>query len=591
VRRHPRTPRWGGAIAGWELTRLARRGSPAVARVLVGLLLFAALGITYLATFPQNLDYRTPPGIVQAKLSQFGQAFALTFLLVQAAVVLILTPLFVAGAIVEETERRTLEFLLATDLSAREIVLGKLWPRLLLMVAIVLAGWPILAATQIWGGVDIQFVGLASVVIVAEAWAVAGISAACAVGATSLRRAMVRSYLFSALVLTLPVASCPFLIIVGLQDVQTWLSTRRGAATFADLFLALAIALFGLHLFTQFMIGLLGIRRACYKLRHSRYFYARMPWQTRRRKLQHWEKHPPVPDGSPLLWKEIHLSAQTARFVRMLSLVPWVVWLCVSSVFMVVGLALVLSATQSSEVYESMNGMVRWIGGAYVGLMGLVVGLHAAGTVARERQQETLGNLLAVPQSRREILRAKWMGSMAKARGIAVGAIAVPLVGVLAEGISYWAAILLVVAAFAFIACAASFGLWLSVRTRTVQRASAVWMLLVGVWIGGTLLAAKAAYLDERANQRSTMWGPAKPIEPIVWDRALNPALAWSELSFRFPYEHEWMSRYERLMAGDGRIESLEEIYPSVLGVGLYGLLAWAFYRLAARRFEREGHA
>jgi hypothetical protein len=35
VPRPPRPPRWGGAIAGWELTRLARRGSPTVARLLV----------------------------------------------------------------------------------------------------------------------------------------------------------------------------------------------------------------------------------------------------------------------------------------------------------------------------------------------------------------------------------------------------------------------------------------------------------------------------------------------------------------------------------------------------------------------------
>jgi len=590
VRRHPRTPRWGGAIAGWELTRLARRGSPAVARVLVGLLLFAALGVTYLAAFPQNLDYRTPPGIVQARLSLFGQSFALTFLLVQASVVLILTPLFVAGAVVEETERRTLEFLLATDLSAREIVLGKVWPRLLLMVAIVMAGWPILAATQVWGGVDILFVGLASVVIVAEAWAVAGISAACAVGARSLRRAMVRSYLFSVLVLTLPVASCPFLVIVGLQSAQTWPTTRRGAAANTDVYLALTISLFALHLFAQFMIGLLAIRRACYKLRHARYFYARMPWQERRRKLQYWEKHPPVPDGSPLLWKEIYLSAQTTRFVRMLSLVPWVVWLCVSSVFMVVSLAFVLTATRSADVYESMNGMVRWIGGAFVVLMVLVVGLHAAGCVARERQQETLGNLISAPRSRREILWAKWVGSMSKARGIAIGAAAVPLVGVLAEGISFWASILLVEAAFLFVACAASFGLWLSVRARTVQRASGLWMLLVGGWIGGTLLAVQAARLDEQSQQRPL--GPRRgPVEPLVWDRVLNPALAWSQLTFRFPGEHEWMSRYERMQAGDGRIESLKEIYPAVLGVGLYGFLAWAFYWSAAQRFEREGQA
>src|SRR5262245_48884509 len=197
LRRHPRRARWGGAIAGWELTRLARRGSPTVARLLVGLLLFAALFVTYLAAFPRDLDLFNP-GLVQARLSAFGQTFALTFLVVQAVVVLFVTPLVVAGAIVEETERRTLEFLLATDLNPREVVLGKLWPRLLMVVSVILVGWPVLAVTQVWGGVDILFVGLASVVVLAEAWAVAGISAACAVGAKSLRRALVRSYVWSA---------------------------------------------------------------------------------------------------------------------------------------------------------------------------------------------------------------------------------------------------------------------------------------------------------------------------------------------------------------------------------------------------------
>jgi hypothetical protein len=71
VRRHPRTPRWGGAIAGWELTRLARRGSPTVARVLVGLLLFTALLVTYLAAFPHNVC-ATNYTMVEAELSQFG---------------------------------------------------------------------------------------------------------------------------------------------------------------------------------------------------------------------------------------------------------------------------------------------------------------------------------------------------------------------------------------------------------------------------------------------------------------------------------------------------------------------------------------
>jgi ABC-type transport system involved in multi-copper enzyme maturation permease subunit len=593
VGRNTRSPRWGGAIAGWELTRLARRGSPTIARVLVGLLLFAALFVVYLAAFPRDVAQlaKSNPGEVQRQLAEFGQDFALTFLLVQAAVVLLLTPLFVAGSIVEETERRTLEFLLATDLSPREIVLGKLWPRLLLMVGIVLVGWPVLAVTQVWGGVDVLFVCVASLIVLGATWAAAGISAACAVGASSLRRALIKSYAWSAVALTVPVITCPFAAITVLANAYANSFYRSNGnppqanSAIADLVTMLAAVAVpvGIHA----LIGLLGIRRACFKLRHSRYFYARMPWQEKRPKPQHWEKHPPVPQGSPLLWKEIHLSGQTTRFVRLLGLVPWWLWVSVTAVFMVVGLAF-LVAGGAHDVLYTMNGLVRWIGGWLVALMALVVGLHASGSVVRERQQGTLGDLLTVPHPRREILRAKWVGSLAKARGIALGAIAVPLVGVFAEGISVLAVPLLVAAAFAFVACAASFGLWLSVRARTVQRASGLWLLLVGGWVGGTFLAAQAAYIEERARQRMSAAWPPKPDEPLIWDRTLNPPLAWSQLTFRFPGEHEQIGSFRNELI-DGWADRLEDPLPSLYGVALYAFLAWAFYRLAARRFEREG--
>ena len=46
-------------------------------------------------------------------------------------VILLLTPAYTAGAVAEEKERRTLEFILATDLRNREIILGKVLSRLL----------------------------------------------------------------------------------------------------------------------------------------------------------------------------------------------------------------------------------------------------------------------------------------------------------------------------------------------------------------------------------------------------------------------------------------------------------------------------
>jgi len=258
------------------------------------------------------------------------------------------------------------------------------------------------------------------------------------------------------------------------------------------------------------------------------------------------------------------------------------VWLCVSSVLMVMGWAAVIG--DARDVYGSMNSLVRWVGGFLIGLMALMVGLHASGSVARERQQETLDDLLTIPRPRREILFAKWVGSLAKARGIALGAMAVPLVGVIAEGISFLAVLPLLFAAGSIVACSASFGIWLSVRSRSVQRATGLWLLLVGLWIGGTFLAAQTAYMEDRAGRRSQT-----PPPQLYWDRLLSPPLAWSQLAFRFGDPDEPSYDWRENRTRDGKIAELWQTIPSLLGIGLYALLAWIFYLDAARRFEREG--
>src|SRR5262249_27647936 len=151
--------------------------------------------------------------------------------------------------------------------------------------------------------------------------------------------------------------------------------------------------------------------------------------------------------------------------------------------------------------------------------------------------------------------------------------------------LSFWAVAPLLLAAFAFLACAASFGLWLSVRAPTVQRATGVWLLIVGLWVGGTFLAAEVAYEVDNSLQRYSMPSSGERPAPLVWDRALNPALAWSELSFRVR-DDEAPSRWQ---LPDGQVDSPADVWPSVFGVCLYAALAWALFKTAARRFEREG--
>src|SRR5262249_7626029 len=95
---------------------------------------------------PRPLDYKA-----QAELAEmFFAAFAVTQFVVGVA----LTPAYIAGGVAEEKERKTLEFLLATDLRNREIVFGKLVARAGNLALFVLTGLPILSLMQFFGGID-----------------------------------------------------------------------------------------------------------------------------------------------------------------------------------------------------------------------------------------------------------------------------------------------------------------------------------------------------------------------------------------------------------------------------------------------------
>src|SRR2546427_357840 len=69
-----------------------------------------------------------------------------------------------AGAIAEEKDRRTLDYLLASDLSNAEIVFGKLLSRLAYLALIMLTGLPFLSLLQLLGGVDPSLVVVGLVV-------------------------------------------------------------------------------------------------------------------------------------------------------------------------------------------------------------------------------------------------------------------------------------------------------------------------------------------------------------------------------------------------------------------------------------------
>ena len=113
----------------------------------------------------------------------------------QTLAVILLTPAFVAGAIAEEKERQTLDYLLATDLRNREIVLGKLVSRLGNLALLVLAGLPILSLMEMLGGVEPRLVVGAFAVTGVTLFTLAVLSLLCSVYASRARDAILATYI------------------------------------------------------------------------------------------------------------------------------------------------------------------------------------------------------------------------------------------------------------------------------------------------------------------------------------------------------------------------------------------------------------
>jgi len=176
-----------------EFVRTSRRGRHAALRTAYALALFLFLLALY-----RNYSELTRVALMGAGgMARFAETFAYTFLAAQFLAVGALTPAYVAGAIAEEKERKTLEFLLATDLRDREIVLSKLASRALNLVYLVLAGLPVLSALQFMGGVDPQLVlaGFAATLLTVAS--LAGLSILNSVLCRRARDATVMTYLMA----------------------------------------------------------------------------------------------------------------------------------------------------------------------------------------------------------------------------------------------------------------------------------------------------------------------------------------------------------------------------------------------------------
>ncbi len=109
--------------------------------ILILVLLWAMLG----STPTGDVSYR--------ELASAGASAFAGIAYLQVALICIIAPVFMAGAISHEASPKTWDILLTTPMSKLEIVLGNLLGRLFFVLALLFASLPLFALTQFFGGV------------------------------------------------------------------------------------------------------------------------------------------------------------------------------------------------------------------------------------------------------------------------------------------------------------------------------------------------------------------------------------------------------------------------------------------------------
>jgi len=337
------------------------------------------------------------------------------FMLITAA--LAMSPALLAGSLAGDKAAGFLALLLGSQVTAGEIVRGRLAGRLSIVALMLLATLPVLALLA--GLCGLNWTSQAMLVAVPASVALGG--GGMALGASAISRrgrdALFAVYLVDLVCLLVPVFGARRLP----YQVLEWLAPLNPYAPVGPLIEAqnLRPALISVGLWTT--LGLLGSIWAAWRLRPA---FLRDADNAPRRTTRRRSEVPPVGDRL-MLWKELHIEQrkEVNRFVRIVVLLIVVALIACATLSAAAAVVTVWRPGWISVPPEEIAG---WIAGTSLPLSWLIqvaLGLRAAVTVASEREQNTWDNLLTTPLEGHEIVWAKIWGSVHALRWLMVAVI------------------------------------------------------------------------------------------------------------------------------------------------------------------------
>src|SRR5262245_55222391 len=186
-----------GPLFHYDLVNSTRRGQHNLLRCPTAIVLLITLLVGY-SSYVHGFDALHPfaaaPLMSPRDQENFANWFMIACLIVQMVGMFLVAPGVVADTIAREKENRTLEFLFVTELTDWEIIAGKLFSRLAYLVGVLLTALPILALTQLFGGVEIEHIAIGYALLLSSLFVVGATSIFSSVTATSVVGATVAAY-------------------------------------------------------------------------------------------------------------------------------------------------------------------------------------------------------------------------------------------------------------------------------------------------------------------------------------------------------------------------------------------------------------
>ncbi|MCC6124642.1 MAG: ABC transporter permease subunit [Pirellulales bacterium] len=405
-----------------EMVTSARRTRYFVIRALYAVVLLLCLLMIYNDSAFSNREADI------ATLARFSYSFFVAFSILQLLLVVGLGPAMSAGTIATERERKTIEHLFVTQLSNAEIVLGKLFARLVQIAYLTLVGLPILALAMLMGGIAPEALAMLYLITISTMLTVSILSITVSVWSARAREAVVRAYLLVFVWLVIPpilylcnrsvlsstlldsingelLATNPFWVF---SNILTWASGVQVRA---------AWGLLGEMARNQGIVCLAGIIASTLAVRRVHLKNRGAGEKKRRLRLQ-WLR-PGVSDR-PMIWKELFAEPAASKLGKLGYVLMGIIVLAVLGFteyyywesFQRASWRSYANRHQDFLQFTTFMSTTLCCGAL------LIMAARAAGAITSEKERDCWISLLSTPLTPREIVWSKVAGNLYAARWI-----------------------------------------------------------------------------------------------------------------------------------------------------------------------------